>query len=157
MKTQWTTCSRCWRPAGLTLIEVVAAIAILGTILVGVVVAKSRHTRQLSLTQRHNVAVRAADELITGWWTSPGGVPTDGSGVVQADASLVWQTRLVENDAMHRLGASVVRVEIHDANSAGPGPPTKKPLVAVELVVPDPARQPRPQPDARARTRGGHE
>jgi prepilin-type N-terminal cleavage/methylation domain-containing protein len=157
MKTQSTICSRCWRPAGLTLIEVVAAITILGTILAGVVLAKSRHTRQLSLTQRRNVAVRAAGDLITGWWTSPSGVPTDSSGAVQADPSLVWQTRQVENDQMHRLGAVVVRVEIHDANSVGPRPPTKKPLVAVELVLADPAQQARSHPNAPPRARGGHE
>ena len=41
-------------------------------------------------------------------------------------------------------------MEIHDANSAGPRPPTKKPLVAVELVLPNPAQQPnRSQPPNR--------
>jgi prepilin-type N-terminal cleavage/methylation domain-containing protein len=40
------------RRGGLTLIEVVAAIAILGAILVGIVLAKARHTHQLALARQ---------------------------------------------------------------------------------------------------------
>ena len=143
MTTKWTTCSRRLRRDGLTLLEVVAGIAILGTILVVVVLSKSRHTRQLALTQRRNVAVRAADELIAGWWTRCEGVPVGERGAVEADASLAWETRVVPNDAIEKLGARVVRVELRESEpdrwAADDG--TGDPLVAVDLVLPDPGRE----------------
>ena len=116
--------------------------AILGMILVGVVLAKSRHTHQRALAERQTAAVRAADELIAGWWTGPG-VPIGESGTVGGDETMIWQTRLTPNDAMERLGARVVRVELCDAgartDSAGG---QREALVTVDLVLPVPSGKP---------------
>ena len=131
--------SRQWSRAGLTLIEVVAAVAILGTILVGVVLAKSRHTHQLALAERKMAAVRAADELIAGWWTGSG-VPIGGSGMVEGYEALFWQTRVVPNEAVGKLGASVLRVELFEsgASEAARGNADDT-LVTVDLVLPAPS------------------
>ena len=130
-------CSRRWSRDGLTLIEVVAAIAILGTILVGVVMSKSRHTRQLALAGRQMKAVRAADELISAWWAADRSVPINESGVANEDESLVWDTRVVENDPVGKLGARVVRVAIRPSRHMGPGPGGgEDALVTVDLVLP---------------------
>ena len=64
-------------PPGLTLIEVVAAIAILGTVLVGITLSQSRHTRQLAAAQQQSAAAHAADQLISEWWTNTAGVPLE--------------------------------------------------------------------------------
>lgn len=169
MTRKSTISSRCWRPAGLTLIEVVASIAILGTILVGALFAAARHTRQLAHAQRCRLAVRAADELIATWWSAPAGVPVNESGAVPDDAAFTWRTTLIKNDGVAQLGARVVRIEILDASlprrspdethahvmneSAGPA------LITVEVVVPDPlADTPLPAPpsplDAEENSRG---
>ncbi len=108
---------------------------ILGTVLVGVMLSKSRHTRQLALSRRKSAAVRAADELITKWWASADGVPVNESGRVKTDDSLRWQSRFVKNRELNKLDARVVRVEIHELKSQEP---QKEPLVAVELVLPRP-------------------
>ena len=124
-------------PSGLTLLEVVGAIAILGTVLVGLVVAKARHVRQLAEARRLSAAVRAADSLLAAWWTSPEGVPDDESGAVGTDGSLVYATREVKSAAIERLGARVVRVEVRAAAPQALGPTSPdEPLVAVELVLP---------------------
>jgi hypothetical protein len=102
--------------------------------------SKSRHTHQIAQTQRQNAAVRAADELLSSWWASAGGIPVAESGQVEADPTLLWETRVVENEALSKLGARVVRLEMRDAGSAEPQPEARtRPLVAVELVLPDPA------------------
>jgi hypothetical protein len=123
----------------------VAAVAILGVILVGVVLAKSRHTHQVALAERKHAAVRAADALLAEWWKSVDGVPVGKAGAVESDASLAWETRVVRNPPVERLGARVVRVEIHETAvrrsgddempEAGEVP---DPLVAVDLVLPEP-------------------
>ena len=139
MQTRSRTCSTCSRARGLTLIEVVAALAILGTLLVGIVLAKSRHTHQLVRAKTQSRAVVAVDELITDWWTSLDGVPIDEQGELLGDTPLRWQTRLVDNDEIAALGARVVRVELFDITNTTPrGKGDADPLVSVDLVVRDP-------------------
>jgi Tfp pilus assembly protein PilE len=138
-KTKWTTCSSCSRAAGLTLIEVVAAIAILGTILAGIVLAKSRHTAQLYDAQRRSDAVAAADALLYQWWTRPEGVPVDQSGVIESTPALAWRTRLIMVEPIKNLGARVVRVELFDATvNQGQLAMDDAMTIVVDLVLPDP-------------------
>lgn len=153
MKQTFTTCSPSSRRAGLTLIEVVAAIAILGTVLVSTVIAKSLHTRQLALAQRQQLAVRAADELISKWWASSTGIPIGEQGVMDGELKLRWETRVVANAAIRSWGARVVRVEFRStepALTAHEGR-TDEPLVAVELVLPDPELEEKRSPEIDSR------
>lgn len=139
MKTKWTKYLHTSRRDGLTLIEVVAAIAILGTILVGVVMAKAKHTRQMATSQRQMVAVRAADELLSAWYSSRQGVPVGAHGVMLTNPSLKWETRVVENQTATRLRARVVRFEVTDMESGDSLMDTSSnAFVAVELLLPDP-------------------
>jgi prepilin-type N-terminal cleavage/methylation domain-containing protein len=126
---------------GLTLIEVVAAIAILGTILVGVVLSSARLTHQAALARRQAVAVRAADELITRWWTAKEGVPVGAEGAVESDPTLLWTVQLVENEPVARLGARVVRVTICEADpKTSAMAAAEEELVNVDLVMPVPKK-----------------
>ncbi len=137
MKSNCTTCSRRSRRVGLTLIEVVAAIVILGTILVGVVLARSRHTRQIRLAQRKATAVRLADRLLTDWWTDPNGVPVGQSGPVDPEGTLVWETRERTTPGARRIGGRVVELTVRNAETTSAFP-TEGPLVSVQLVLPFP-------------------
>lgn len=137
-----TTCSSRSRALGLTLIEVVTALAILGTLLVGIVLAKSRHNDQLARARLQAQAVEQTDQLIADWWTRPQGVPIGEQGAVPGSDRLRWQTRVVDNREINQLGVRVVRVQVVDAprsdrqrrhHSEQPGP-----LITVDLVVPDP-------------------
>jgi len=142
MNKRSTTCSRCSRAAGLTLIEVVAAIAILGTILVGIVLAKSRNTRQLAEARRTAEVVRHADALLADWWADEAGVPPDAAGVIDADPTLAWRTRLVANPPIEQLGARVVRVEVIDTAPVVPGTgagEADRVMVTVDLIAADPS------------------
>jgi len=141
---------------GLTLIEVVAAIAILGGILVGIVLAHSRHTRQLTLAERQQAAVRAADELITRWRGSERGVPVGREGVVPFDEALRWRTRLVESEPIARVGGRVVRVSLHVAEPATSSlDPADHKLVTVDLVLPKREDGGPVEPGGRAEGGGG--
>lgn len=120
---------------------------ILGTILVGVVVAKSRHMHQLALARRQQAAVRTADELITSWWASESGVPIGRSGQIEGDETLTWETRLVANEPLAEIGVRVVRVEIHDADPAVRTTREDEPLVTVDLALDSSAPTARPSED----------
>jgi len=145
MNVTLTTYSRCSRRRGLTLIEVVAAIAILGTILVGVVLARARHTRQLASAGRIQLATRLADDQLTAWWASPQGVPIGESGVFEAEPTLTWRTREVVDDTMADLAARVVRVEVRDTRSTpGRALAAEQLLFVVDLLLPTPLPQSQP-------------
>jgi len=66
--------------AGLTLIEVSAALALLSTLLVGMLVAHNRHTEQIRRSRQTLDALRQVDALLYRWMGS--------NGVIRRKASL---------------------------------------------------------------------
>src|SRR4051812_18319241 len=104
---------RSWR-AGLTLVEVVAGLALLSTLLVAVLSTKARVTRQWAHAQRKLEATAAADKLLAAWWATPAAFPRRSAGTVPGDGGLAWRTAPVANEVVRPLGASVVRLEIID-------------------------------------------
>lgn len=140
MKRKSTISSRCSRRAGLTLIEVVAALVILGTILVGIVLSRSRHSRQIALSERKMQALRAADGLLSRWWSSPEGIPLDASGDVESDPSLRWRTEVRARPGLEELDVRVVRLEILETRSTG-RIHSDEVLADVELLLANPPKQ----------------
>lgn len=134
------TFSRRSRRAGLTLIEVVAAVAILGVILVGTVLANARHTRQLALAEQRSAAIRATDALLMQWWSSPDGIPVNERGAVADSDGLTWRTSVVADRAIEQLEAQVVQVAIHQSGEAMMrlGLAAGEPLLIVEVILPKP-------------------
>ncbi|MFP4354513.1 MAG: type II secretion system protein [Phycisphaerae bacterium] len=133
--------------AGLTLLEVIAGIAILSTILVSAVVSRSRHARQLAMSERVEVALAAADELIADWWTDSAGLPVGRSGQVQAVENMIWQVAEVPNLQAQQLGCRVVRVQLLQEGSIG-GIEDGQVLAEVELMLPAERPEPeQPQPE----------
>src|SRR3954470_6964454 len=98
-------------PSGLTLVEVIAGLALLSTLLVAVLGTKARVTRQWAHAQRKLEAVAAADKLLAGWWATPATFPRRSAGIVSGDAGLAWRTSPVASEVVRPLGASVVRLE----------------------------------------------
>src|SRR5947207_5843225 len=82
-------------PTAMTLIEVVAGLVILGTILASLAVARGRFARQWSAADRKLAAVRALDALVTEWMNAPGdgAVPLNREGRVGDSRGLLWRTR----------------------------------------------------------------
>jgi prepilin-type N-terminal cleavage/methylation domain-containing protein len=112
---------------GLTLIEVVAGLALMATILVVTLTLKSRFAHQRAAADLKRRATSAADSLLTTWWTDPAQWPVTAAGRVPNDSELSWQTRLVPNPPVDALGARVARLEIESAGG---------PVLAVDLVRP---------------------
>lgn len=126
MSVKFTTFSRSRR--GLTLVEVVAGLALLSTLLVGVLTTKARVTRQWAHAQRRLEAAAAADRLMTSWWRDVERFPRNARGEVPGNSRLAWQTRTIRNDAVEAFGASTVRLEVFDERDAAV-------LASVEVVL----------------------
>ena len=119
------------RRRGLTLIEVVAALALMATLLVAVLTIKAALTRRRAAADRRLRAVAAADALLTQWWADPATFPVGRSGPVAADPSLAWSTRVLPNPVAARLGGRVVRLDVRDPAV----------VLSVDLLLPPPEEQ----------------
>jgi hypothetical protein len=105
--------------------------AILGTLLVSLVVARSRYLEQLSRAGRKKEAVDAANALLCNWYSSAAVDLKPGRGRLN-DLHLRWRTSIVKE--FPELDARVMRLEIFDANE--PAEQKKAPpLTSVDLLV----------------------
>jgi hypothetical protein len=132
-------------PRGATLIEILAGLVILGTLLVSVAIARGRFLRQLAESDRRLAAVRSADKLLATWMSGPPqNVPIGSAGMLEKPDDFSWSTRPARDPAAARLGAILVRMEVFDRSrtaSTGAGAP----VFAVEFLLHD-YRLPRPAP-----------
>jgi hypothetical protein len=118
------------RRCGLTLVEVVAGTAILGTLLVSVLVAAGRLQVQRASSQRHLAACRIADRLLTDWWPDRAKLPRAGGGTIEVEGGVwSWHTTVVANDAAEGLGGEVVRLEVFWQGGS------EVPLAGVEVML----------------------
>jgi prepilin-type N-terminal cleavage/methylation domain-containing protein len=115
---------------GTTLVEVIAALVILGTILSALLIARGRFSRQKLVAQRRLEAVHALDQLIDHWMTGPASaVPVQSSGALSDSSNQIWRMHLVPNPAAARLGTRVVRVDVID-------PSLREPILTLDLLLP---------------------
>jgi len=120
--------ARVFRANGLTLVEVLAGTALLGSLLVGILLAKHRLTVQSRLAETRLAAYEALDGLLTEWWTSPEGVPREAAGEA---GRWRWRTRREDAAEAEALDATIVVVELFEADVTG-----RAPAASVELLLP---------------------
>lgn len=117
---------------GMTLIEVVAGIALLGTILTTTVLAQARLLRQHQRALVKLQAVEAVDRLLVQWSLSGTEVPVGLTGTLLNFPQVSWRTRLQRTQTDGPLSVAVVELTAYAASD----PPDMPPLVRVELAVP---------------------
>lgn len=112
-----------------------AALAILGSMLVAAVLAQSRLHRQWSIAEARLRCVAAADELLTAWWRDLERFPRSAAGPVPTNPQFSWRTRVVDDEPIEGLRCQIVRLEILDPRA---NPPTS-PALALDVLLPKPA------------------
>jgi len=140
MSQKLRTCSCCWRAA--TLIEVLAGLAILGSVTVALLLARGNLLEQHATAQRKLEAVRIADQLLAGWYARDSAVPIDEQGEVESHPGWTWRTQIIDrpypiqDDA---LPTGTLKVELFNPDSPTP----RAAVITVELLAPTPG-EPRP-------------
>jgi hypothetical protein len=114
----------------MTLIEVVAGLVILGTILASLAIARGRFARQLAAADRTLAATRALDSLITEWMASS--PPVNRHGNLAGPRGLEWQTRTLQSREAEQLSAAVLRVEVIDRLNEHQ---SQTPMLTVDLLL----------------------
>jgi prepilin-type N-terminal cleavage/methylation domain-containing protein len=118
---------------GLTLVEVIAALGLLSSLMVGVLTALSSHKRMLSINELRLEAVDAADELLNKWTQLAGGIPAPARGKLPNHDLLEWDTKIVDKAYEPMWGIRVVRLEIREATVS------KKLLLSLSLFASAPS------------------
>ena len=116
----------------MTLVEVIGGLALLATLLVATLLARSRYVHQSTVAERRLQAVAAADALLTTWHQDTRGLPRDGSGLIPGDQELGWRTQTLSNADATDLGAVVVQLQVLDTRPQAAGSPL---LTSVEFLV----------------------
>lgn len=143
------------------LLEVVASLAILGSVISLLLVSRADHVRQWRTANQQIEAVQLADQLLAHWTQGDAGIPRNASGLVSDiltdtaaglganQAATRWQTVVIPNATADEVGCEVIRVELwvpvnQNANvesvafvdAAAQSIPTfSSPTVSLELLV----------------------
>ena len=124
---------------GATLIEVLAGLVILGTLLVSVTMARGRFLRQWAEADRRIIAARETDQLIEAWLSeSSRDVPISSQGATDDSDHHPWRTRVIPSPAAASVGAIVVRLQVFERTA------DEAPLSSVDFLLQDPRITPRP-------------
>lgn len=115
--------------SGLALLEVVAGLVIMASLVAALLLAHARHARQWRAARAQREAAEAADALLSNWWLDRANLPREHTGTL--GDTLRWRTTVVSNDAARELGAAIVRLEVSDVRGDDALPP-----LIVELVMP---------------------
>jgi hypothetical protein len=119
------------RPA-LTLVEVIAGLVLLATLLATVLVAFGIHAGRIRLARDRMAAIGIADQLVLDW-TSQNAIPPIGAEKSLPDTK-EWGWRMVagESSALAQQGLSSIRLEVFRSQVTG----DRQLLASVDLVVP---------------------
>lgn len=113
---------------GTTLIEVIAALVILGTILAAMLIARGRFVTQEIQARRRTQATRALDAMVDGWMNGPvSAIPMQATGTF-ADSAQTWTTRVIRDPSAEQIGARVLRVDVFDRSQ-------RQPIVTLDLLI----------------------
>jgi Tfp pilus assembly protein PilV len=102
---------------GATLIEALAGLVVLGTLLVSITIARGRFVRQRALAEQRIAAAAAVDALMSKWMAGSGSaIPIWSAGPLDGLPNHTWRTRVIETKP--DLNASIVRVEVTNQSNA---------------------------------------
>lgn len=121
------------RPSqGFTLVEVVASLMLLGTLLVGLLTAHRQHTRQIRIAELRLEAIAAADQLLKDWQAEGTWGSVKASGRFKDTEKFVWKWTVKRSRELRGLPAAVGRLEVFGVSTD-----REPPLVSVELLTSD--------------------
>ena len=113
----------------MTLVELLAGLALMGSVLTGLLVARQRCLIQWRQANLRIDTCLAADQLLASCWQQPQSLPRAGSGTTGAQRQYTWTTQRVPNAEVELLGGRVIRLEVAGSGAAAP-------RVIVDVVVP---------------------
>jgi len=95
-----------------TLIEVVAGLVLMGSLVAAGLVALASHQRSILFAKQKILAHDVAERLLTGWYELRGDIPTRDQGIVVEKGYWIWRTQPVLSRAVCGMPVHIIRLEI---------------------------------------------
>ncbi|MDR2706330.1 MAG: prepilin-type N-terminal cleavage/methylation domain-containing protein [Planctomycetaceae bacterium] len=115
---------------GLTLIEVVTAMLLLGTLLVSLLVAFSRHAVQMARSSERLRVMQTAESQLADWHLQFGFAPVNEEGEWTIDGKTYhWRTEPIEQMIDRKMMLGKISFEVFETDS-------KTPILSLQLIVP---------------------
>lgn len=121
----------------LTLIEVITALALLSTLLVGMLVAFKKNAERIRTELVVREVVAGVDQLLLAWAQQGTYPPARASGKLPGIDGFTWQTHVVSQQSRNTLALDIVRLEVRAEQATD----ARVPIIAIELPVPASAGQ----------------
>jgi hypothetical protein len=102
---------------------------LLGTLLVGILVAHRKHVAQIRGAEKRLGAIRAADDLLAQWSADGSWGATKDEGRFDGRDDLIWRWVVTSTPDLARVHAAVGRLEVAD--------PQGLVLARIELLTPE--------------------
>jgi len=114
-----STRDRSVRYRGISLVEVMASLLLLGTTITAVLVAQARSLRTISLANERMVAAELARELITGWQLDGTDVLVAASGQFPGRENWTWSRESTLREVQDQVRMREVTVRTEHARADG--------------------------------------
>jgi type II secretory pathway pseudopilin PulG len=114
-----------------TLVETVAALGLLATLLIAILATFSQEARLMARRTEQLAAIDIADGQIYEWNSSKGGIPVPARGTFAGRNDWRWETAYVKNHPSSQIGLQVVNFTIASTDPAR----QDRPLVSLQLFV----------------------
>ena len=112
------------------MIEVVAGVVVLATVVAAVAIARGRFLRQWGDAERKLTAAREVDAMMTRWMDAPGALVVPSHGALEKTRGCEWAVQYVADPQAQTLGARVVRLEVVDRRVTN-----AKPVLSIDFLV----------------------
>lgn len=114
-----------------TLIEVIAGLILMGSLVASGLVALSSHQHAILLAKQKLQANQIAEMLLTNWYEVQGRVPLRDQGIIGSQSGWIWRTQPVGLRSVCGLEANVIRLEVLGQVGRNVDPQI---LVSIELL-----------------------
>lgn len=106
--------------SGTTLIEVLAGLVVLATLLTSVAIARGRFLRQWADADRRLAVAHSIDRLLGQWLAdSSTDIPAPGQRALEDVRGCYWRTSVIRDLQAAKVGAVIIRIEVFDLNRPG--------------------------------------
>ena len=120
------------RQQGLTLIEVVTALALLSTLLVSIMIAFGKNADRIRAGLAARRAITSVDTLLLSWAEQGVYPPAADRGELPDVPEFTWETKLVSRHLRNTLGLDIISLTVRAEGTESDG----SPIISLELAVP---------------------
>jgi len=121
-----------WNRHGLTLIEVMASLALLSTLLVGMLLAFKKNATQIRAGLAVREVLTSVDALVLSWAQQGVYPPVQATGALPGRDGFIWRTRVISREWEATLHLDIIALEVRAVEA----PTSAAPLITLELPVP---------------------